>query len=140
MVARGRGPAPKLGEKLGHRAVAERGPVRPGDGQPKLWAIPAGEWTVEARQWWIAATKSLAAEQAWLEEDRPKLERLMRMVDTWWRLDRVEQLKMADHLRRAEVELYLSPAERARAGLTPDQAKPETPVGSSARSRLQAAG
>ena len=140
MVVRGRGPAPKLGEKLGHRAVSERRPVNPGDGQPKRWPIPEGDWCVEARRWWEAATSSLASEQAWLEEDRPKLERLLRMVDTWWQLPRAEQLRQADTLRRAEVELYLSPAERARAGLSPDRKPAETPVGSSARSRLQAAG
>lgn len=136
----GRGPAPKLGTKLGHRAVHERVPVQPGDGQPKDWPVPAGDWCAEARRWWEAATGSLAAQQAWLDEDRPKLERLMRMVDTWWRLDPVDQVKLADNLRRAEVELYLSPAERARAGLSPDRAKPDTVVESSARSRLQAAG
>ena len=143
MRAKG-GVPPKLGPKLGHAHKAkDAGPTDPGDGQPKHWPIPDGEWTVEACRWWDTVMVSVAAERAWLPEDRPKLERLLWMVDAWWRLTQTnvaDAMRMSDQVRRLEAEMYLSPADRARAGLIPDKAKPETPVGSSARARLLAAG
>jgi hypothetical protein len=141
----GKGPAPKLGDRLGHVAKDRSGPNTPGDGLAKSWAPPAppeGGWSGGALAWWVAAVGSLAAEQAWLEEDRPKLERLMWMVDRWWRLtvdNPAEAMRMADVVRRAEVELYLSPAERARAGLIPRKAK-EQRVRSGSAARLRAVG
>lgn len=140
MPTKGRGPAPKLGEKLGHRS-ADRRVTRPGDGRRKDWPVPAGEWLPQTVAWWEAATGSVAAEVAWTDEDRPKLERLAWMVDAWWRLtieDPVRALQQHDVLRRAEVELYLGPAERARAGMVRKDDAPERPVASRARARLRA--
>lgn len=141
MPTRGRGPAPKLGEKLGHRATSERTPTQPGDGRRKAWPMPAGEWLPQTVAWWEAATGSVAAEVAWTDEDRPKLERLAWMVDAWWRLtieDPVRALQHHDVLRRAEVELYLGPAERARAGLVRPEPAQERAVAPKSRARLRA--
>ena len=142
MVTRGRGPAPKLGEGLGK---SRGGPkvVVPGDGQPKRWPIPDGDWCEQSVRWWEAATSSVASQVAWTEEDRPKIERMLWLVDTWWRLTRSNPeaaMRMADVVRREEASLYLGPAERARAGLVvPDKADEAdaTPKPSSARSRLR---
>lgn len=143
----GRGPAPKLGDRLGHRATARSGPNVPGDQQAKRWDPPAGPvagWSEGALRWWAAAVGSLAAEQAWLDEDRPKLERLMWMVDHWWALavsSPSEAVKLNDQIRRAEAELYLSPAERARAGLIPGKVGDRRPAAApSSRARLRAVG
>lgn len=138
-MAQGR--KPKLGQTLGHRPDR----ADPGDGSPKSWPVPdppEDGWTDGAVRWWSAAMGSAAAAAAWADEDRPKLERLMWMVDRWWRLtidNPAEAMRMADVLRRAEVELYLSPAERARAGLTAAAAadQPAAPVVSSSRARLR---
>lgn len=140
-TGRGRGPAPKLGAKLGHRSAAESKPVEPGDGRRKDWPIPVGTWLPQAVAWWDAAITSVAAEVAWTDEDRPKAERLLWMVDAWWRLtaeDPVKALQQHDAIRRAEVELYLGPAERARAGLSRPQPAADRPVASKARARLRA--
>ena len=139
MPTRGRGPAPKLGDKLGHTAKAKRA-TRPGDGTAKRWPLPAGDWSPGAVRWWAAVTAGAAAEQAWAPEDAPKLERLLWMVDQWWKLTEsnpAEALRMSDVVRRAEAELYLSPAERARAGLVPQQQAEAKPSSSSARARLR---
>lgn len=139
------GPPPKLGQRLGHRA--DRKPVKPGDGLPKRWPIPDGDWLPESRAWWEAATGSVAAEVAWLEEDRPKVLRLLHMVDVWWRqvtsgdpaeLERA--WRNTALILRAEGELYLGPAERARAGLSAVDRKSMTSKPSNARQRLRAVG
>ena len=140
MPTKGRGPTPKLGEKLGHRSADKR-VTAPGDGLRKSWPMPAGEWLPQAVAWWEAALGSVAAEVAWTDEDRPKVERLLHMVDAWWRLmleEPVKALAQHDVIRRAEVELYLGPAERARAGMVRPQATPDRPVASRARARLRA--
>ena len=140
MATRGRGPTPKLGEKLGHTA-SDRRVTRPGDGRRKDWPIPAGEWLPQTVAWWEASLGSVAAEVAWTDEDRPKVERLLHMVDAWWRLmleDPVKALQQHDVIRRAEVELYLGPAERARAGMVRKDDAPDRPVVSRARARLRA--
>lgn len=62
------------------------------------------------------------------------------MVDQWWKLTEsnpAEALRMSDVVRRAEAEMYLSPAERARAGLTPQQPAAKPSSSSSARARLR---
>jgi hypothetical protein len=136
----GRGPAPKLGDKLGHRAKSKRS-TRPGDGAAKRWPMPAGDWSPEAVRWWEAVTGSAAAEQAWAAEDAPKLERALWMVEQWWKLttsNPAEAFRMSEVLRRAEAELYLSPAERARAGLVAERRdEPQRSAQASARGRLR---
>lgn len=137
----GRGPAPKLGEKLGH-VTADRRVNRPGDGKPKTsWPMPAGEWSPQAVAWWEAATSSVAAEVAWLPEDRPRLERVLWLVETWWRTTQTNPeaaVRMADTLRRDEAALYLGPAERARAGLVRPSGEAAGSRSSSSRARLRA--
>lgn len=108
--------------------------------------MPEGDWLEQTRRWWEAATSSVAATVAWADEDRPKLDRLVWLVDHWWRAatsDDPAQVdrawRNADVIRRAEAELYLGPAERARAGMRkPDEPSGAAPVRSSSRDRLRA--
>ncbi len=142
----GRGPAPKLGPKLGHRA-GDRKVTAPGDGTVKTWPLPPhpspdGVWGDRAVDWWRLAVASPSA-AAWTESDRAKLERLVWMVDKWWEMtvsSPTEAMRMADQVRRAEEELYLSPKARAQAGIVVDQAARDRhpSSGGGSRARLRA--
>lgn len=136
-----RGAAPKPGIKLGHSPQAGR-VTAPGDGETKSWTIPQhpdGAWSPQALEWWRLALASPSS-ALWTESDRPKLERAVWMIDRWWSLtitNPAEAMRMADQVRRAEEELYLSPKARASAGIVVD--KKQTPATSgNARSRLVA--
>lgn len=134
----GSGAAPKVGVKLGH---GRQGKVTaPGDGSTKRWPIPAGDWLPQAVDWWNQVLASPSA-ATWVEADRPKLERVLWMVDEWWRLtesNRADAMRMADAVRRAEEELYLSPKARASAGIVVDQQRPAPSTEGNARTRLRA--
>lgn len=143
----GRGQAPKLGQKLGHGS--QRRLTAPGDGTTKTWPLPphpspGGEWSDRAVDWWRLVLASPSA-AAWTEADRPKLERTLWMIDKWWDLtvsSPTEAMRMADQVRRAEEELYLSPKARAQAGIVVDQtARERHPSAGGARARtLRAVG
>lgn len=137
-----RGPAPKLGEKLGHRTQAELAMTHPGDGIPKAWALPPGKWLPQSVLWWEAVIHSTVAEVAWRDEDRPLIERTLWLVDQWWRMTErapAEAVRAHGSIMQAEKALYLGPAERARAGINtpPPDVKP-TASGASSRARLRA--
>lgn len=135
-----KGPAPKTGVKLGHTANRV---VAPGDGEPKSWELPqhpTDEWCKEAREWWRLAVESPSA-LLWTESDRPKLERTAWMVDRWWLLtitNPSEAMRMADNVRRAEEDLYLSPKARAAAGVSPEKRRSVDSTSGNARARLTA--
>ena len=140
----GRGPAPKPGIKLGRPTSAGAPRVTaPGDGQAKAWSLPEhpdGGWSVKAAEWWRLALESPSA-ALWTESDRPKLERAVWMVDQWWRMtvsSPTEAMRMADNLRRAEEELYLSPKARASAGIVVDPAARQPSTSGNAQQRLRA--
>jgi hypothetical protein len=71
----------------------------------------------------------------------PLATRALVMVDRWWRLvdagRDAEAVRTHAELRRLEVALQLSPAERTRAGIQPAVAPPRPP-GSRSRARLRA--
>ena len=128
--------------KLGHSPSTGR-VTAPGDGERKTWALPAhpdDAWTPQAVDWWAEALASPSS-TLWTPSDRVKLERAVWMVDRWWRLtvdNPAEAMRMADQLRRAEEELYLSPKARASAGIVVEPpARPGATEGN-ARSRLRA--
>lgn len=135
-----RGVAPKPGRKLGHSPQAGR-VTAPGDGEPKAWAIPkhpSGKWSRQALDWWAQAIASPSA-SLWTESDRPQLERAVWMVDEWWRavVDKPDSaMRYADHVRRAEEALYLTPKTRASAGVVVDQRPTGPATAGNARSRL----
>lgn len=103
-------------------------------------AHPDDQWLPQSVDWWREAIGSLSA-ALWTEADRVKLERAVWMVDRWWRLtidNPAEAMRMADALRRAEEELYLSPKARASAGIVVDPGKKAPATTGNARSRLRA--
>lgn len=133
------GGKPKLGAKLGHSKP--RAWTQPGDGSARTWPMPEGDWTPQAVAWWQTVTASLSAEMAWLDEDRPAVERLLWMVDAWWRMTQsspTEAMRTADAIRRFEASLYLGPAERAKAGITPSTTPKRAAASTSSRDRLRA--
>lgn len=140
----GRGPARKVGERLGHGTKpAEQ--ISPPD--HSLRPIPPGDWTGHARDWWRTVTSSAVA-PLWAEDDWDKCYRLLFMVDRWWRLMESGDDRMAvtlhAEIRRTESLLYLSMVDRARAGLRSDPpSRPSpgpSPGPSDAKSRLRALG
>jgi len=137
-----RGPAPKLGKKLGHRARPESPPsptLEPSDGPRR--PCPRGEWHREASAWWDVVAASAVA-GVWQDADWMLAHRCLVMVDRWWNLIDAghgdQATRMHGELRRLEVALYLSPAERARAGIRVDEPRPAASSGSNARARLRA--
>ena len=141
-ASRGR-PGAKIGDKTSRGNTRGVTVQPPGDGQPKAWAIPDGDWTPEARRWWDAAISSVAAEVAWHDDDRPKMERLLWMIDAWWRAtveDPTAAWRNASEVRHHEAELYLSPLERARAGLARLERVDGRVAGPKSRARLRVAG
>ncbi|MGL5936383.1 MAG: hypothetical protein ACRCZI_12280, partial [Cetobacterium sp.] len=142
----GRGPAPKRGEKLGRPSVAKsslRTEVQVGAAPNPRRPVPDGSWHRLAVAWWDAVAASGAAE-LWEPEDWLAAHRGLALVDRFWNLidDGATDtaLKVHAELRRAEVSLYLSPAERARAGITVEGSRRSHPSAqvSDLRGRLRA--
>lgn len=133
-----RGATPKPGVKLGHGASNTY--TRSTEAKP--WILPphpTDEWCKEAQTWWRLAMESPSA-ALWVEADRPKLERTAWMVDRWWLLtieNPAEAMRMADNVRRAEEELYLSPKARASAGIVVESRRTPPETDGNARARLR---
>lgn len=139
----GRGPARKVGERLGH---GTKPPQTISAAPTPLRPLPPGEWTGNAEDWWRTAASSAVA-PLWAEDDWDKCYRLLFMVDRWWRLmgEGKDSTAVALHaeIRRTESLLYLSMVDRARAGLkaqAPEPAQAAPSASSDAKSRLRALG
>lgn len=140
----GKGPPPKLGDKLGHISRSERNARKAYDEIAELAEevyeprpCPRGEWHHKARAWWKAAADSLGARVLWMDEDWETAERCMVLVNRFWLEDRSTQLAaLSGEIRRLEVQLYLTPAERVRHNLK----RGEDPVKGSAERHPSSAG
>lgn len=149
----GKGPPPKLGDKLGHISRSERNARKAYDDIAELAEevyeprpCPRGEWHHKSRAWWKAAADSLGARVLWMDEDWETAERCLVLVDKFWLEDRSTQLAaLSGEIRRLEVQLYLTPAERVRHNLRQGEGKrqpsanhPSVVAGDGVRARLRA--
>jgi hypothetical protein len=114
----GRGPAPKVGERLGHRSKAERERARSAVTSGARRPVPPGRWHRRAKAWWEAAGASDGA-SVWDDAGWALAERLLLLVDRFHRLidaDELDQaLKVYDRIRLSEPALFLPPVDRFRA-------------------------
>ena len=148
------GPAPKLGQSLGHvtraqkdarAAYSEIAELAEEGHEPR--PCPRGEWHHKSRAWWKAAADSLGARVLWQDEDWETAERCLVLVDKFWYEDRSAQLAaLSGEIRRLETQLYMTPAERVRHNLRGgvvaesqgQERHPSSGAGQSARARLKA--
>lgn len=125
-----RGPTPKPGEMLGHYPAAKRAARRgmnPEDAPtPKPRPLPAGDWGQASRAWWEAVANSFAAATLWQDEDWLAAARGLKLVNHFDACDNPKTLvTIADAIRRIEIQLYCTPAERVRIGLHINRPAPE---------------
>lgn len=146
----GRGPTPKVGERLGHRSKEERereaSAVVGGDPRP----VPRGRWHAKAKAWWESAARSDGA-AVWDDAGWRIAERALALEDAFWRArdnGNVDlMMKANDKLRLQEQVLFLPPVDRFRAirdgVVAPREVEAPAPAnatGAASRARLRAVG
>jgi len=152
----GKGPPPKLGSSLGHISRAQKDARAEWDEIAELAEeaheprpCPRGEWHHKAREWWNAVADSLGARVLWMDEDWAAAERGLKLVNEFWLTDSASKMTaLSAEVRRLEVQLYCTPADRVRQGLRPggvlDRGQDRHPSagaggsGDGARARLRA--